>query len=351
MEPTNFIKKAVVNITVVGVGGAGISVIKRLKAEQQQIGLITADTDERHLEVAKKASIETLQLGKEVTKGLSCGGKVEVGETVAKNDSKSIKNMLQGSDMLFITAGMGGGTGTGAAPVVAECAHEMGILTVGVVTIPFTFEGMRKKRTAFAGIEKMRRHLDALIIIHNDNLLKLGKDNKKLSLVTAFHLADNVLKQAISCVTELILEVGLINVDFADIRSIFRQNDNTEALLGIGEDTNALRSVQKAITSPLIERKIDGARGIILNINASADLTLSDINEAAKFINEVTDPDCNVILGTVIVEGLNCVRTTIIATDFVDDDKMQSAAKEEPSTAKEVPDAPKIELPSFMKKN
>jgi len=336
------IRSAVVRIKVIGVGGGGNSVIERIAKENVlDIDLIAVNTDAKQLQHLPEFGVKTLQIGANLTKGLGTGANFDLGEAAARADSDKIKTMLAGADMVFITAGMGGGTGTGAAPVIAELAKELGILTVGVVTVPFSFEGSRKKKVAASGIEKMQEHMDALIDVHNDNLLKL-ETGHKLSLIEAFWAADGVLKQAIRCISELILTIGVINVDFADVKSIFQQSKSPDALLGIGESREgAVKAVQMAVNSPLIERSLVGARGIILNISGNEDLTLYEVNEATKYIYEHTNPDVNIILGTVVNEKFaDMVQATIIATDFVagtsveqKEDKVQSKA----DTGLEVP--------------
>ena len=314
------IKSAVVRIKVIGVGGGGNSVLERIAKENAlDIDLIAVNTDAKQLQQMTGLGIKTVQIGADITKGLGTGAKFDLGEAAARADVDKIKSMLIGADMVFITAGMGGGTGTGAAPVIAEIAKDLGILTIGVVNVPFSFEGARKKKIATAGIEKMQLHMDALIAVHNDNLLKL-QTSKKLSLVNAFEAADGILKQAIRCISELILTIGVINVDFADVKSIFQQSASPDALLGIGESSEgAVRAVQLAVTSPLIEKSLAGARGIILNISGNESLSLYEVNEATKYIYEHTSPDVNIILGTVVNEKFgDKVRATIIATDFVD---------------------------------
>lgn len=346
------IQGTVVNIKVVGVGGGGNSVLKRIaEGDHPQMELIAINTDRKQLQTLERSGIEVLQIGDNLTRGLGSGGRVSLGQEAAASEETAIKELLTGADLIFITAGMGGGTGTGAAPVVAEFAHAMGILTIGVVTTPFSFEGSRKKKTAAAGVDAMRPFLDALIVIENDKLLELRSTNKHMSLLNAFHMADSVLRQAIRCVSELILTVGVINVDFADVRSIFKQNGNSEALLGIGEGNGAVDAVKMAIESPLIERSVNGARGIILNITGDQTLSLFEVNEATKFVYESTSPDVNIILGTVIDEHLDGkVRATVIATDFMDDEiRTQPKENKEKAEKKEkVIAAP--ELPVFMQK-
>lgn len=339
------IKSAVVRIKVIGVGGGGNSVIERIAKENVlDIDLIAVNTDAKQLQHLPEVGVKTLQIGADLTKGLGTGAKFDLGEAAARADSDKIKTMLAGADMVFITAGMGGGTGTGATPVIAELAKDLGILTVGVVTVPFSFEGSRKKKVAASGLEKMREHMDALIDVHNDNLLKL-ETGHKLSLVEAFGAADGVLKQAIRCISELILTIGVINVDFADVKSIFQQSKSPEALLGIGESLDgAVKAVQMAVNSPLIEKSLVGARGIILNISGNENLTLYEVNEATKYIYEHTNPDVNIILGTVVNEKFaDTVQATIIATDFVDG----TAVKRKEDKVEERTDTG-LEVPQFL---
>ena len=264
------IKKALVTIKVFGVGGGGNSVLKRIaESDFLEIELVAVNTDSHALSFSNLDKIRTVQIGEQITKGRGTGGRVELGEQAAKSDSERLKEMMLGADMIFITAGMGGGTGTGAAPVVARLAKELGLLTVGVVTLPFKFEGPRKQRIANEGIVRMQSYMDALIVVRNDNLMKLP-ENKGLTVVDAFQAADSVLRQAIRCVAELILTTGVINVDFADMTTIFRQSESSDALLGIGRSKiSAVQAVKEAIESPLIDKSLKGARGIILNITIS----------------------------------------------------------------------------------
>ena len=319
-EITNEIKNAIVNIKIIGVGGGGNNVVKRIAENTDlDLDLIAINTDYKQLKSLTNENITKIQIGTNLTKGLGCGGNTQLGYEAAKQDIDTIKKALVGADMVFLTAGLGAGTGTGALPVIAQAARELNILSVGVVTIPFKFEGPRKHKLAEKSLQELMPHVDALISVHNDNLLKI-KTNVKLTLLNAFRMADMVLRQGIRCVTELILTVGVINVDFADVKSIFQQSDHPDALLGIGESTSsAVDAVKEAINSPLVERNLAGARGIILNISGNESLSLYEVNEASKYINENTHPDVNIILGTVINNNLgDKVRATIIATDFAD---------------------------------
>lgn len=319
-EITNEIKNAIVNIKIIGIGGGGNNVVKRIAAiSNLDLDLIAVNTDIKQLKALDSEKISKIQIGAGLTKGLGCGGNVKIAQQAAENDYDVLKKALTGADMVFLTAGLGAGTGTGALPVIAKIARDLGILSVGVVTVPFKFEGSRKQKAAIAAIAEVSPYMDALIAVHNDNLLKL-KTNSKLTLINAFQMADNVLLQGIRCVSELILTVGVINVDFADVKSIFQQSDHPDALLGIGESSeDAVEAVQQAVNSPLVERDLAGARGIILNISGNKDLRLYDINEATKYIYEHTHPDVNIILGTVVNDELgDKIRATIIATDFAD---------------------------------
>ena len=345
------IKRAVVTIKIIGVGGGGNSVIERIaEGNELDVELIAINTDAKQLAYMEEAGIKALAIGRDLTKGLGTGGVADLGEAAAKGDEAKIKEVLKGADLVFVTASMGGGAGTGAAPVVAKIAKDMGILTVGVVTVPFSFEGARKKRIANEGIAKMQGNLDALIVVHNDNLMKLP-ENKHMTLVNAFKAADDVLRQAINCIAELILTTGEINVDFADLTSTFRQSQSGDALLGIGESQrSAIEAVQKAVESPLVEKSLTGARGLILNLSGSERMTLDDVGEATNYIRENTDPDVNIILGTVIDSSMGqTIRATIIATDFVDGVVMKAQRMEAPESKLKTESIASLEPPAFMK--
>ena len=345
------IKRAVVTIKIIGVGGGGNSVIERIaEGNELDVELIAINTDAKQLAYMEEAGIKALAIGRDLTKGLGTGGVADLGEAAAKGDEAKIKEVLKGADLVFVTASMGGGAGTGAAPVVAKIAKDMGILTVGVVTVPFSFEGARKKRVANEGIAKMQGNLDALIVVHNDNLMKLP-ENKHMTLVNAFKAADDVLRRAINCIAELILTTGEINVDFADLTSTFRQSQSGDALLGIGESQrSAIEAVQKAVESPLVEKSLTGARGLILNLSGSERMTLDDVGEATNYIRENTHPDVNIILGTVIDSSMGqTIRATIIATDFVDGVVMKAQRMEAPESKLKTESIASLEPPSFMK--
>ena len=315
------IGRAVVKIKVFGVGGGGGNVLKRIAEEGgvKNVELIAVNTDAHALSLLNVDEIKAIQIGGNLTRGHGTGGKVEMGELAAKKDAELLKNIISGADLIFITAGMGGGTGTGAAPVIAEIAKSLNVLTVGVVTMPFGFEGNRKQRIANSGTVKMQAHMDALVTVQNDNLLKLP-ENKSLSFVNAFRAVDSVLRQAILCIAELILTTGFINVDFADVTTIFQQSTSSEAILGIGQSNiSAVKAVQNALESPLLDRSFKGARGMILNITGDSDLSLYEVNEAADYILEKTEGEVNMIFGVVIDRKMNgVIQAMIIATDFAD---------------------------------
>lgn len=356
------LKRARVTIKVIGVGGGGNSVLMRMAKSDfireqniEDIELIGINTDAKQLARLNAQGIPVLQIGDTLTHGRGTGGNAAIGEQAAKSDEARIKKVIEGADLVFITAGMGAGTGTGAVPVVSKIAKDLGVLTIGVVTLPFKFEGSRKMRIAKEGTAEMQSYMDALLAIHNDNLMKLP-ENRKLTLVNAFKLADQVLEQAILCIAELILKTGVINVDFADVTTIFRQSDSSDALLGIGASKNsAVDAVKKAIESPLLDKSLKGARGVILNLSGDKTMSLCDVNDASEYICAQTDPNVNIILGTVIDEKLKGeIRATIIATDFAgSEDSLDVPSMGKPLAAP-APAAKKrefdLEPPAFMQK-
>ncbi len=315
------ITKAIIRIKVVGVGGGGNNVLLRLAEDKiPGIELLGVNTEAKQLSLLKEAGIEVLQIGERLTKGRGTGGVASVGEQAAVTDAARLEMALKDVDLVFITAGMGGGAGTGAAPVIAQIVKKLGLLSVGVVTVPFSFEGKRKLRVAEAGIAAMREQMDALLVVHNDNLMKLP-ENTRMTLVQSFKAADSILRQAILCISEVILVTGVVNVDFADVVSIFRQSSSSDALLGIGESQSGsvIEAVQHAIDSPLVERELKGARGLIMNISGDETLSLFDVSTAMDYVMEHTHPDINVVFGTIVDKTLNgAVRATLVATDFVD---------------------------------
>lgn len=313
------------NIKVIGVGGAGNNAVNRMiEANVQGVDFLAANTEVQILDTSKAE--KKLQLGEKLTKGLGAGAKPEIGEAAAEESKEEIMKALQGADMVFVTAGMGGGTGTGGAPIVAECAKEMGALTVAVVTKPFIFEGTVRMRNANSGIEYLKEKVDTIIIVPNERLLQAV--DKKVSIQDAFRMADDVLRQGVQGISDLITVPGVINLDFADVKTIM--TDQGEALMGIGTasgENRAVDAAKAAISSPLLERTIDGAKGIIISVTGSDDLGLLEINEAAQIISDAADPDANIIWGTSINPEMGDeVRITVIATGFEDVKKKQDYA-------------------------
>ena len=303
------------DIKVVGVGGGGVNAVNRMIEEGLKgVQFVAINTDSQAL-IFSDADTK-LDIGREATRGLGAGANPEVGKTSAEDHKSEIEDALQGSDMVFVTAGEGGGTGTGAAPVVASIAKKMGALTVGVVTRPFKFEGARRTRQAMAGIEELREVCDTLIVIPNDRLMQLG--GEELSIVEAFRAADEVLHNGVQGITNLITIPGMINVDFADVRSVM--SDAGSALMGIGSargDNRAMTAAEQAINSPLLESTMEGAKGVLLSIAGGSDLGLHEVNSAASMVEERADEDVNLIFGTIIDDTLGDeIRITIIATGF-----------------------------------
>lgn len=302
-------------IKVIGVGGGGSNAVNRMiENGVKGVDFITVNTDAQALHLAK--SEHKLQIGDKLTRGLGAGANPDVGKKAAEESRELVMNQLKGSDMVFVTAGMGGGTGTGAAPVIAEIARECGALTVGVVTRPFTFEGRKRAAQAELGIEALKEKVDTLIVIPNDRLLEIV--DKKTPMLEAFREADNVLRQAVQGISDLIQVPGLINLDFADVKTIMTERGS--ALMGIGIATGenrAAEAAKKAIMSPLLETSIDGARGVIMNITGGSNLSLYEVNEAAEIVISASDPEVNMIFGAIIDEELKDeIKVTVIATGF-----------------------------------
>ena len=301
-------------IKVIGVGGAGCNAVNRMvQYGLQGVEFIAVNTDKQALAMNKGDN--KIQIGEKLTKGLGAGADPEIGRKAADESRDLIQEALRGADMVFITAGMGGGTGTGAAPIVAQCAKEMGILTVGVVTKPFTFEGRVRMRNAEAGIENLKPAVDTLITIPNDKLISLVG---KASLPDALRVADDVLRQGIQGISDLIAVPAMINLDFADVKTIMKEKGM--AHMGIGTaagEKRASEAAKQAVESPLLETSIDGAKGILMNITGGPDLSLLEVNEAAELIQQSADPDANIIFGADIDESMgDALRITVIATGF-----------------------------------
>lgn len=355
-------------IKVIGVGGGGNNAVNRMiEHGVQGVEFIAVNTDAQALNLSK-AEVK-IQLGTKLTRGLGAGANPEVGRKAAEESKEQLEEALEGADMIFVTAGMGGGTGTGAAPVIAQVAKELGALTVGVVTRPFMFEGRKRSTQAVEGIEGLKQNVDTLIVIPNDRLLEII--DKNTPMLEAFREADNVLRQGVQGISDLIATPGLINVDFADVKTIMQ--DKGSALMGIGIATGenrATEAAKKAISSPLLETSIDGARGILMNITGGQNLSLYEVQEAAGIVTDEADQEVNVIFGSVINEELKDeIVVTVIATGF-DDNKpkeerpqrpqnqtknQQTQAKQEPRREKEQAQASfgeeedTLDIPTFLR--
>jgi len=345
-------------IKVVGVGGGGSNAVNRMvDAGLSGVDFIAANTDAQALLVID-ADMK-IHIGAESTRGLGAGANPEVGRSAAQESRDELKDALKGADMIFVTAGEGGGTGTGGAPIVAEIARELGALTVGVVTRPFGFEGRKRADQAMMGTEELRDHVDTLIVIENDRLLQVVE--KRTSIVDAFRMADDILRQGVQGITDLITVPGIVNLDFADVRAIM--TDAGSALMGIGSasgESRAAEAAHTAVSSPLLESSIEGATGILLNISGPADMGLFEVNEAAEVVTGAADQNANVIFGAVIDESLKDeVRVTVIATGFgaaghrrrrraVVPEETPATQTEEQRERFEVSDE-ELEVPSFLR--
>ncbi len=302
-------------IRVVGIGGGGSNAINRMiDAGIVGVDFVAINTDSQALQ-ASRAKLR-LHLGERATRGLGAGGDPEVGTKAAEESEEEIRQVLSGSDMVFVTAGMGGGTGTGASPIIAKVARAEGALTIGVVTRPFSFEGARRSKSAEEGIERLKEHVDTLIVIPNDRLLETA--DKRVTLVDSFRMADDVLRQGIQGISELITVPGLINLDFADVRTIMSQGGAALMAIGHGSgDDRALIAAEQALSNRLLDVTIDGARGILFNVTGGNNLSLYEINQAASIIRETAHPDVNLIFGAVVDESMRDeIRITVIATGF-----------------------------------
>ena len=319
-------------IKVVGIGGGGVNAVNRMiDAGLKGVEFIAVNTDAQHL-LLSDADVK-LDIGRELTKGLGAGANPDKGRQAAEDHIEELQDVLRGADMVFVTAGEGGGTGTGGAPVVARVARELGALTIGVVTRPFGFEGQRRSQQATEGIDALRAEVDALIVIPNDRLLEMA--NQDVSVTDAFQQADAVLLHGVSGITGLITTPGLINLDFADVRSVMESAGS--ALMGIGSargEQRARKAAQDAIASPFLETRIDGARSVLLSIAGGSDLGLFELNEAARLVTDSAHPEANIIFGAVIDDALGDeVRVTVIATGF------QAGAAARPVRAARTPES------------
>jgi len=338
------------NIRVIGVGGGGNNAVNRMiTAGLRGVEFVAVNTDAQAL--AGALAPVKLQIGAKLTKGLGAGADPEIGCKAAEESREEIANALRGADMVFVTAGMGGGTGTGAAPIVAEVAKELGALTVGVVTKPFSFEGRKRATQAEKGIQMLKGKVDTLITIPNDRLLQVV--DKKTSIVEAFRLADDVLRQGVQGISDLIAVPGLINLDFADVRTIMAETGS--ALMGIGVargENRAVEAAKAAISSPLLETSIEGARGVLLNITGGPDLGLLEVNEAAEIIAQAADPEANIIFGAVIDESITDeIRVTVSATGFGNQEfSGWGRRKGKPELEANKPFIDDLDIPAFLRR-
>lgn len=343
-------------IIVIGVGGAGNNAVNRMVEEAiGGVEFVGVNTDKQALTLCKAPTV--VQIGEKLTKGLGAGAKPEIGEKAAEESIEEIKQVLQGADMVFVTCGMGGGTGTGAAPIVAGMAKEMGILTVGVVTKPFRFEAKTRMTNALTGIEKLKENVDTLIVIPNDRLLEIV--DRRTTMPEALRKADEVLQQAVQGITDLINLPALINLDFADVQTVMI--DKGIAHIGIGEgkgDDKAMEAVQQAVSSPLLETTIEGASHVIINV--SGDISLMDANDAASYVQDLTGEDTNIIFGALYDDKeADFVRITVIATGLDDEtarkpsvSRDKKAARQEEPVQQQTPvqpqQQPAFKMPSFQ---
>ncbi|EPT2845868.1 cell division protein FtsZ [Listeria monocytogenes] len=318
--------ESLATIKVIGVGGGGNNAVNRMiEHGVQGVEFISVNTDAQALNLAKAET--KLQIGTKLTRGLGAGAVPEIGKKAAEESREQIEEALKGSDMVFVTAGMGGGTGTGAAPVIAQIAKEMGALTVGVVTRPFGFEGPKRTKQALTGTEAMKEAVDTLIVIPNDRLLQIV--DKNTPMLEAFREADNVLRQGVQGISDLIAVPGLINLDFADVKTIMTNRGSSLMGIGIATGENrAAEAAKKAISSPLLETSVDGAKGVLMNITGGSNLSLYEVQEAAEIVSSASDEDVNMIFGSVINDELKDeLIVTVIATGFDEEKQAQQQAQ------------------------
>jgi cell division protein FtsZ len=339
-------------IRVIGVGGGGSNAVNRMIVDGLSgIDFVAVNTDAQALMLSNAP--KRVRIGDKLTRGLGVGGKADMGRKAAEESADELHQVLQGSDMVFITAGMGGGTGTGASPIIAKVARELGALTIGVVTRPFSWEGAVRAQTARAGIEQLKEEVDTLIVIPNDRLLEIT--DKRISLQAAFSLVDDVLRQGVQGISELITVPGLINLDFADVRTIM--SEGGAALMAVGHATGenrAVEAVQQAISSRLLDITIDGARGILFNVTGGPDLSLYEVNEAASIVKQTAHPEANLIFGAVIDDTMEDeIRVTVIATGF-DGESLPHAQQMSSTESVELPvlsfDKDDLEIPAFLRR-
>ena len=362
-DEEKFMMDGTATIKVIGVGGAGNNAVNRMiDAGIKNVEFIAVNTDRQALQLSKAST--KIQIGEKLTRGLGAGANPDIGAQAAEESKAEVAEALRRADMVFVTSGMGGGTGTGAAPIVAATAKEMGILTIGVVTKPFTFEGKKRLAQAERGIENLKGKVDTLVVIPNDKLLQVI--DRKTSIVEAFRMADDVLRQGVQGISDLISVPGLINLDFADVKTIML--DRGMAHMGIGTasgENRAEDAAKQAIQSPLLETSIEGARGVIINITGGSDVGLHEANTAAELIQRSADPEANIIFGSVTDDSMGDeIRITVIATGFEGDDEREQKANDIVNKAWErkmntiggVADRSssnngELDIPTFLRKN
>ena len=366
MEESGLMIDGTATIKVIGVGGGGTNAVNRMvDSGIRGVEFVAVNTDRQALLLSKAAS--KIQIGEKITRGLGAGANPDIGAQAAEESKAEITEALRGADMVFVTAGMGGGTGTGAAPIVAACAKEMGILTIGVVTKPFTFEGKKRLSQADRGIESLKSKVDTLVVIPNDKLLQVI--DRKTSIVEAFKMADDVLRQGVQGISDLIAVPGLVNLDFADVKTIMLNTGM--AHMGIGRasgESRAEEAAKQAVQSPMLETSIEGARGVIINITGGNNLGLHEVNTAAELVQRSVDPEANIIFGAVIDETLEeDIVITVIATGFEEEERnklgsmpvnkivdkaWEQTIKANPAPAEPVTTpASDLDIPSFLRKN
>ena len=350
-------------IKVIGVGGAGNNAVNRMiEADIKGVDFIAVNTDRQALQISKAKT--KIQIGEKITRGLGAGANPDIGAQAAEESKAEVAEVLRGADMVFVTAGMGGGTGTGAAPIVAQAAKEMGILTIGVVTKPFTFEGKKRLSQAERGIESLKGKVDTLVVIPNDKLLQIV--DRKTSIIEAFKMADDVLRQGVQGISDLIAIPGLVNLDFADVKTIMLNQGMAHMGVGCASGENRAEDAAKeAIQSPLLETSIEGAKGVIINITGGDSLGLHEVNTAAELVQRSVDPEANIIFGTVTDTSMQDeIQITVIATGFEKNEPISNVGVDNivsktwekkinsiPSSSEMPSSQNDLDIPSFLRKN
>ncbi len=359
-DNNNYMMDGTATIKVIGVGGAGNNAVNRMiEAGIKNVEFLSVNTDRQALQMSKAST--KIQIGEKLTRGLGAGANPDIGTQAAEESRTEIAEALRGADMVFVTAGMGGGTGTGAAPIVAGTAKEMGILTIGVVTKPFTFEGKKRLAQAERGIENLKGKVDTLVVIPNDKLLQVI--DRKTSIIEAFRMADDILRQGVQGISDLIAVPGLINLDFADVKTIMLDRGMAHMGIGIASGENRAEDAAKqAIQSPLLETSIEGARGVIINITGGSDVGLHEANTAAELIQRSADPEANIIFGSVTDDSMGDeIQITVIATGFENEDEQEQKVtgivdrawnkKMNTPTSSDSTNSNELDIPTFLRKN